>query len=145
MLTTLALLVIYTAQAQLPKLNTNAVTGGANAGQLLTQFISAIKPSSFTSAFSGANKEGLLSKAKKAASAVDIASTVSSLAGYIKPDMFKQGTTAKSIMDMGSKVTTMTQAAGLLKSFEGGLKPDALSSTWASIRPGWLTALNQLK
>jgi hypothetical protein len=59
--------------------------------------------------------------------------------------MFKQGSSAKSIMDMGSKVKTMTDAAGLLKSFEGGLKPEAFTSAWSTMRPGWLSALNQLK
>jgi hypothetical protein len=127
-------------QAQLPKLNTSAV----NPGQLLTQFTNGIKPTSFTNAFAVA-KDGILGKAQKAASAVEIASTVSSLVGFIKPDMFKQGSTAKSLMDMSGKVKNMTEAAGLLKSFEGGLKPEAFTSNWSTTRPGWLTALNQLK
>lgn len=126
--------------AQLPKLNTGAV----NPGQLLTQFTNALKPTSFTSAFAGA-KDGILGKAQKAASAVDIANTVSSLVGFIKPDLFKQGSTAKSLMNMSGKVKTMTEAASLLKSFEGGLKPEAFTSNWSTVRPGWLTALNQLK
>jgi hypothetical protein len=132
-------------QAQLPTtIDRKAMASAANPGQLLTQFTNALKPTSFLSSFAGA-KTGILGKAQKATSAMDIASTVSSLAGYIKPDMFKQGTTAKSLMDMGGKVKTMTDAAGLLKSFEGGLKPEAFTSAWSNIRPGWLSALNQLK
>lgn len=131
-------------QAQLPQLNKNAVTSAVKPGQLLTQFTNALKPTAFTSAFAGA-KEGIVSKAQKASSALDIASTVSSLAGYIKPDMFKQGSTAKSIMDLAGKAKTMAEAGSLLKSFEGSLKPEAFTSNWSNVRPGWLSALNQLK
>ena len=130
--------------AQLPKVNKSAITSAVNPGQLLTQFTSALKPTSFLSSFAGA-KDGILGKAQKAASALEIANTVSSLVGFIKPDMFKQGSTAKSLMDMAGKAKTMTDAAGLLKSFEGGLKPEAFTSSWATSKPGWLSALNQLK
>ena len=41
--------------AQLPKLDKSAVTSAVNPGQLLTQFTSALKPTTFTSAFAGAN------------------------------------------------------------------------------------------
>ena len=140
MLVSLVLLSIsHLIQAQIPKLG-----GVANAGQLVTQLVNAIKPASFTSAFAGA-KGGILDKAKNIASASDMASTVSSLVGYIKPDMFKTGSTAKSLLDMGSKAKTMAEGASLLKSFEGGLKPDALTSNWSSTRTGWLSALNQIK
>lgn len=140
MLVSLALLTVcHLVQAQLPK-----VGGVANAGQLVTQLINAIKPTSFTSAFAGA-KDGLLGQASKISSAASMASTVTSLVGYIKPDLFKTGSTAQSLLDMGAKVKTMTDAAGLLKGFEGGLKPEALTSAWSGSRTGWLTALNQLK
>lgn len=130
--------------AQLPKVNKNVVASAVNPGQLLTQFTNALKPASFLSSFAGA-KDGILGKAQKAASALEIANTVSSLVGYIKPDMFKQGSTAKSLIDMAGKAKTITDAAGLLKSFEGGLKPEAFTSNWSTARPGWLSALNQLK
>jgi len=136
----LAVIAGSAVHAQLPKLNNTAV----NPGQLLTQFTNAIKPSSFTNAFAAA-KDGILGKAQKASNALDIANTVSSLLGFIKPDLFKTGSTAKSLMDMSNKVKTMTEATGLLRSFEGGLKPEAFTSNWSSMRPGWLTALNQLK
>jgi len=129
----------HLVQSQLPK-----VGGVANAGQLVTQLINAIKPSSFTSAFAGA-KDGILGQASKISSAASMASTVSSLVGYIKPDMFKTGSTAKSLLDMGTKVKTMAEGASLLKSFEGGLKPEALTSNWSGMRTGWLSALNQIK
>lgn len=147
LLTSLALFVIACAslQAQLPTtIKKNAINTTANPGQLLTQFTNALKPTSFLSSFAGA-KTGILGKAQKAGSALDIANTVSTLAGYIKPEMFKQGTTAKSLMDMGTKVKTMADAAGLLKSFEGGLKPEAFTSGWSRMRPGWLSALSKLK
>jgi len=140
MLVSLVLLSIsHFVQAQLPKLGTVA-----NAGQLVTQLVNAIKPTSFTSAFAGA-KQGILGKAQKISSAADLAGTVSSLVGYIKPDMFKTGGTAKSLLDMSSKVKTMAEGASLLKSFEGGLKPEALTGSWSSMRTGWLSALNQIK
>jgi hypothetical protein len=146
MFTGLVLLVLSgnLAKAQLPKVNTNAATAVANPGQLITQFTNAIKPTSFTSGWAVA-KDGILGKAQKVSNAMEMANTVSTLVSFIKPDMFKQGSTAKSLMDMSGKVKTMTEAAGLLKSFEGGLKPEALTSKWATVRPGWLNALNQLK
>ncbi|MBO9201854.1 MULTISPECIES: hypothetical protein [Niastella] len=125
-------------QAQLPK-----VGSIANAGQLVTQLVNAIKPAAFTSEFSGA-KEGLLGQAQKISSAAEMANTVTSLIGYVKPDMFKTGTTGKSLIDLGSKAKTMGDAAGLLKNFENGLKPEALTDDWSGMRTGWLSALNQL-
>jgi hypothetical protein len=140
MLVSLVLLSIsHLGQAQIPKLGSVA-----NAGQLVTQLINAIKPTSFTSAFAGA-KPGILSKAQKIASAAEMAGTVSSLVGYIKPDMFKTGSTAKSLLDMSGKVKTMAEGASLLKSFEGGLKPEAFTSSWSDMRTGWLSALDQVK
>ena len=140
MLVSLALIAVsHFVQAQIPKLG-----GVANAGQLVTQLINAIKPSSFTSAFAGA-KDGILGQASKISSAASMASTVSSLVGYIKPDMFKTGSTAQSLLDMGTKAKTMADGASLLKSFEGGLKPEALTSSWSNTRTGWLSALNQIK
>jgi len=140
MLVSLALLsVCHFAQAQIPRLG-----GVANAGQLVTQLINAIKPSSFTSAFAGA-RSGILDQASKIASAAGMASTVSTLVGYIKPDMFKTSGTAKSLLDMGARVKTMAEGASLLRSFEGGLKPEATTSSWSATRTGWLSALNQIK
>jgi hypothetical protein len=140
MLVSLALLTIscHFVQAQLPK-----VGSVANAGQLVTQLINAIKPTSFTSAFAG-DKEGILGQASKISGAAGLASTVSSLVGYIKPEMFKTGSTAKSLVDMAGKAKTMADAASLTRNFESGLKPEAFTSEWAGTRTGWLSALNQL-
>ena len=125
------------AQVKLPK---NSV----NAGKLITQFTNALKPSSFTDAFKS-GKGDFVSKAQKVSSAVSMAQTISSLAGFVKPGLFKEGSSAQSIMAAANSVKTMTDAAGLLKTFEGGLKPEAFLSSWTGQRSGWLKALNLLK
>jgi len=146
MITGFALLFItgLIAHAQLPKPNKATVLSAASPGKLLTQFTNAISPSSFTSAFTGA-KGGILSKAQKVTNAIGVANTVSSLAGYIQPAMFKQGSTAQNIVQLAGKVKTMTDAAGLLKNFEGSLQPQAFTNSWSGQRPGWLNALSLLK
>jgi hypothetical protein len=59
--------------------------------------------------------------------------------------MFKKDTTQNSITQMAARVNSMAGVAGLLKNLEGGLKPMAFISSWASQRTGWLSALNLLK
>ena len=140
------LLVMFSslAVAQLPKIS-KGLTGAASPGKLITQFVSALKPTSFTSGWA-AVKDGILDKAEKTADPSQLASSVSSIAGYIKPEMFKKdSTTQNSITQMATKVTSMAGVAGLLKNLEGGLKPTAFLSSWASQRTGWLSALNMLK
>jgi len=130
--------------AQLPNLSKD-ITGAAGPGKLLTQFVGALKPSSFTSGWA-AVKDGILGKAQKTTDPTKLASSISSIAGYIKPDMFKKdSTTQNSIAQMATRVTSMAGVAGLLKNLEGGLKPTAFLSSWASQRTGWLSALNLLK
>ena len=131
---------IASSYAQIPD-----VSKGANIAGLITQLTSAIKPSSFTDAWAGGGKDEVMGKAQSASNAGGIASTVSSLAGFIKPSLFKPGSTAASIASTAGKVTTMAQATGLLKSFEGGLKPEAFASGWSGQRSGWLNALSLLK
>ena len=88
----------------------------------------------------------MMGKAQKVSDAVSMASTVASLAGFIKPNLFKEGSSAAGILQTANKVKTMTDAAGLLKSFEGGLKPEAFTSAWSGgERSSWLSALNLLK
>jgi len=135
---------ISTTSAQTPKLNTGSVTGVANASRLLSQRVSAIKPSSFTDAFKG-EKSNWMDKAAKAVDPKGIAGAVSSLAGFIKPNLFKQGLNPQSILQTAGKVKTMADASGLLKTFEGALKPEAFASGWASQKTGWLSALSLLK
>ena len=132
------------ANAQTPRLPTGSVAGVPNAGKLISQLVSAIKPSSFIDAFKG-EKSNLLDKAAKAIDPKDIAGSVSSLAGFIKPNLFKQGFSAQSILQTAGKVKTMADASGLLKTFEGALKPEAFTGGWASQKTGWLSALSLLK
>lgn len=132
------------AQAQIPGVSKDGVLSAVNAGSLLTQFTDAIKPTSFTDSWSG-EKTSFLSKASKVSDAVSTASTISSLAGFIKPDLFKNGVSAGSISKTANTVKTLSQVASLLKTFEGGLKPEAFLSSWSGQRTGWLSALNLLK
>ena len=134
---------IQTLQAQLPKIP-DGVSSVANAGKLVSQFTNALKPASFTDAWAG-ERTGFLGKAQKISNAVSMASTISSLAGFIKPALFREGSSASTIAQTANKVKTMADAAGLLKSFEGGLKPEAFLSSWSGQRSGWLSALNLLK
>lgn len=129
-----------TVQAQVPSLN----TGKLNAGSLLTQLSSAIKPTSFLSSWAS-GKAGWLGQAGKIASATGLANSVSSLAGFIKPSMFKNGFSLDNLTKAASAAKTMSDATGLLKTLEGGLKPEALTSDWAGKRTGWLSALSALK
>ena len=140
--TTLALttLCYYNANAQIPNVSTNHV----NAGSLLTQFAKAIKPASFLSSWASA-KSGWLGKAAKVASAPAMASSISSLAGFIKPAMFKSGFNVKDLMSAAGTAKTMADATGLLKNLEGGLKPEAMSSDWGAKKTGWESALALLK
>ncbi len=133
-----ALLFTQALQAQLPKV------AKAGPGKLLTQFANAVKPASFLSSWTG-EKTSWLAKAGKVTDAIGIAQSVSSLAGFIKPDMFKSGFNVASLLQTANTVKTITDATGVLKSLEGGLKPEALSTGWNKQRTGWLSALNLLK
>lgn len=131
--------------AQLPNANAPAVGKAANIGQLLTQVVSGIKPDAFTSSW-GTDKANWMQQVQSVASdAKGIAGSVTSLAGYIKPDLFKEGTTAQSIANIAQSVTSLPDAAGLLKTFEGGLKPEAFTSDWQGQRNNWQNALNMLQ
>jgi hypothetical protein len=111
-----------TTQAQLPKVSKPTI------GNLLTQFAGALKPTSFLGSWASGGKTDWLSTAAKVVDAAGAAKSVSSLAGFIKPDMFKSGFSVDGLLNL-----------------EGGLKPEALLSSWASKRSGWLSALNLLK
>lgn len=130
-----------TAQAQL-----GGLTGSKpSAGSLLTQFAGALKPTSFLSGWASGGKTNWLSTASKVTDAVGMASSISSLTSFIKPDMFKQGFNVGSITQAASAVKTFSDAGGLLKNLEGGLKPAAFLSSWATKKPGFMSALNLLK
>lgn len=139
---TLAFMLLFVSLAgfaQLPK-----VSGGASIGNLVTQFTNAIKPSSFLSSWTG-GKGNFLSNAGKVKDAVGVGKSIASLAGFLKPDMFKQGFNVQSLINTANTVKTMSAATGLLKNLEGGLKPEAFVSGWAGKRTGWLNALNLIK
>ena len=149
-LISLSLLVpfLFAAQAQVPDINKvksdAAAATGSSAGKLLTQFGNALKTTSLLSSFAG-QKSGWLAKAGKVADAASMASSVATLAGGIKPSMFKSGFDVSSLISAASTVKTMASAGGLLKSLSGGLKPEALNSSFAAQKPAWETALSLLK
>ena len=122
----------------------SATSAAPNISSLLGQLVNAISPSALTDAFAG-SKSGFLNGLSNITNAGGIASTISSLAGGIKPEMFKTGVTPESIAGAASGVSSMADATGLLKNFEGSLKPEAFVGDWASKRSGWLNALSMLK
>ena len=115
-----------------------------NAGTLLTQLVNGIRPSSFQSTFS-AEKESWLTKAVKTTDIPGLAKNISSFESFIKPSMFKQAFSLKNLQQLATTAKTASDAAGLLKNLEGGLKPEAMTDAWASRRPEWTNALNLLK
>ena len=127
------------SDAQVPKVP----TGKVNAGSLVTQFANAIKPSSFLSNWTS-GKSGWLASAGKIASAGQMANSISSLAGFIKPGMFKSGFNLQTLQQAASAAKTMGEATGLLKNLEKGLKPEAMSSDWGSKKTSWESALQML-
>jgi len=130
------------SQAQLP-----GIGGGSkpNAGSLLSQFAGALKPTSLLSSWASGGKTSWLSTASKVTDAIGMAKSISSLTSFIKPDMFKQGFNVSSVTQAASAVKTYSDASSVLKSLEGGLKPAAFLSSWATKRPGFMSALNLLK
>jgi hypothetical protein len=146
LLTLILGMAIASSQAQLNDVLKKAGVGGTpNAGSLLSQFAGAIKPTSFLPSWGSGGKTNWLGAAGKVSDAASMGSSISSLAGFIKPGMFKQGFNVSSLMQTANTVKTLSDAGGLLKNLEGGLKPAAFLSSWASKRPAWLNALNLLK
>ena len=142
-----ALFIGTSLHAQLPadlKTATQDVTSMAGPGKLLTQFTDAIKPTAFLGNWAG-EKGGWLAKAGKISSAVSMAQSISSLVGFLKPGAFKSGFNVQSLLQTAATATTMSSATGLLKSLEGGLKPETFSDGWAKQKSGWLGALNLVK
>ena len=141
------LLVAAAAHAQLPDVVNKAqstATAAANPGKLLTQFAGALKTTSLLSSFAG-QKTGWLAKAGKVTDAIGMAQSVASLAGGIKPDMFKSGFNVANLIQTAGTVKTLAGAGGLLKNLSGGLKPAAMVSGWTSQQPAWESALSLLK
>ena len=145
----LALFLLMAVQAQIPDAVTKAkndatASTASKAGKLLAQFGSALKTTSLLSSFAG-QKTGWLAKAGKVADAAGMVSSVATLAGGIKPDMFKSGFNVGNLISTASTVKTMAGAGGMLKSLSDGIKPEALSSSFMAQKPGWETALSLLK
>ena len=115
-----------------------------NAGTLVNQLIGGIKPSSFLDSW-GAGKQNLMGQLGNITSGSGLASTVSSLAGFIKPDLFKSGFSLPGLQQSAGSANSMSDAVGVLKGFEGALKPEAMTAEWASQKSGWLSALDLLK
>jgi hypothetical protein len=128
------------ANTQDLKLPKQSLPAAANAGNLISQFANALKPSSFTAAFKG-EKSGWLAKAATVSDAVSTANTVSSPACFIKRGLFNQGESVQSILLCLPVAKSPSSAAGFLKTLEGGLKPEAFISGWAAQRSGWPSAL----
>jgi hypothetical protein len=131
-------------RGQLPTTLPSTGTGKLNVGSLLTDFSKAIKPASFIDKWT-AGKTGWLASAAKVATAPGVAKSVSQLAGFIKPGMFKKGFNVDNLMSTANTAKTMGDAMGMLKTLEGGLKPEALTSGWADQKTGWLSALSMIK
>ena len=143
----LAFCVLVTVNAQIPDAVTKAAAGttaAASPGKLLTQFAGAIKTTSLLSSFAG-QKTGWLANAGKITDAVGMAQSVASLAGGIKPDMFKSGFNVTSLIQTAGTVKTLAGAGDLLKNLSGGLKPEAMVSGWATQQPAFESALSLLK
>ncbi|HWK06171.1 MAG TPA: hypothetical protein VNS58_21165 [Puia sp.] len=138
-------LTIASTQAQLKDALSKAGAGTPNAGSLLKQFGGAIKPTSFLPSWASGGKTNWLSAAGKVSDAASMAKSVFSLAGFVKPGMLKQGFNAGSLGQAASTAKTYSDASGLLKNLEGGLKPEAMVSSWAGKRTGWSNALSLLK
>lgn len=138
---------VMTMHAQIPdavKQGVASTGAAASPGKLLTQFAGAINTASLVSSFAG-QKSGWLAKAGKITDAVGMAQSVASLAGGIKPSMFKSGFNVASLIQSAGTIKTLAGAGGMLKSLAGGLKPEAMSSGWAAQQPAWESALGLLK
>jgi hypothetical protein len=119
--------------------------GSSSPSSLLKEFAGGLKSSSFLSSWASGGKTSWLSAAGKASDAVSMAKSISSLTSFIKPSMFKQGFNVGSITQAAGSVKTLSEAGGLLKNLEGGLKPEAFLSSWASKQPAFDKALSLLK
>src|SRR5260221_14251419 len=91
-------LVAVSTQAQLKDVLSKASGPGVpNPGSLLTQFAGALKPTSFLPSWVSGGKTDWLGAEGKVSNAVRMAKSESSLAGFIKPAIFKPGFNAGSI------------------------------------------------
>ncbi|HMO33830.1 MAG TPA: hypothetical protein PKE07_12625 [Lacibacter sp.] len=143
----IALLLLVTTIPAISQLPVKVPATGnttASAGKLLEQFTNGLNPTALTGNWAG-SKTGFLSGLGKINNAAGFGKNIGTLAGFIKPDMFRQGFNVQSLIQTANTVKTMSSAAGLLKNLEGGLKPTAFTGSWNQNRPAWLQALSLIK
>lgn len=144
--------IALTSQAQLPGGLTKKAKGAGigaqaamlNIGGLVSQFTNALAPAAFGSNWAG-GKGGFMKSLKTISSAAAAGQAISSLIGFIKPSMFKKGFNVNSLLQTAGTISTMGQAAGLLKNLDGGLLPSAFGNGWGAKRSGWSSALSLLQ
>lgn len=96
------------------------------------------------SSFAGKKGE-LISNAAKAVTGPALAKNISLLAGYIKPGLLKNGFNLKSLQQSATTAKSITDAVGLMKNLEGGIKPEGMVDSWDAKRTNWSSSLDQVK
>jgi hypothetical protein len=140
----------FSSYAQLPgslkdKTAGLSVPGGTpNIGSLIGQFSNGLSPAAFGSNWAG-GKGGFMKSLGKISSAAAAGQAISSLVGFIKPSMFKKGFDVNSLLKTAGTVSTMSQAAGLMKNLDGGLLSSAFGKSWGGKRSAWSSALDLLQ
>ncbi len=138
------LLLSFMTQAQL---NQSIEQSAENKKQLpervLVQFTNGLDPASFVASFSN-GKNAFITRISKIITAQDFAKNVSILAGYIKPDMFKDDFSVSHFKTQSLKVKTSHEAGDLIKNLEKNLRPIAFSGVWKLQKNGWVSNVNNL-
>jgi hypothetical protein len=133
---------VAVSQAQIPDLSK---TGAPNPGNLLKQFAGQLKPGAMLSSWASGAKAKWLSTVSSVKDAAGMAKGISSLTSFIKPESFLKGFDPASITQGAGAVKSLSDAGGLLKKLEDGLKPESFLSSWASKKPAFNSALDMLK
>ncbi len=130
------------------QLNPNMEQSAENRKQMpervLVQFTNGLNPASFVTSFPK-EKNAFITKTSKINTPQDFAKSVSILAGYIKPDMFKSDFNVSQFKNQSLKVKTTQEAGDLIKNLEKNLKPIAFSGVWNLQKKGWVDNVNNLK
>ena len=130
------------SKAQIPDLSK---AGAPNPGNLLKEFAGQLKPGAMLSSWASGAKAKWLSTVSKVKDAAGMAKGISSLTSFIKPESFLKGFDPASITQGAGAVKSLSDAGGLLKNLEGGLKPESFLSSWAAKKPTFNSALDMLK
>jgi hypothetical protein len=138
------LCVISSIQAQL-QVNTGSgkpkIKSLSPLAHSFTDFINAIKPSSFNSEFPK-EKGKFITAASSVATPEDLGKSLSRLVGYIKPSKLNAAFKTTAFIKATLHTTTMEGAKGSLKDLENNLKSGAMTDIWKLQRNGWLVDLN---